>query len=333
MADFNVRSDQVNVEQVMEQIRARIREKRGVDYTEQQIRELAAVKLEKFLDPRGVRSDLLEEFRRTQAASAPPTPPNYAFGEETLFETHRGPLRWLRRLLLPILKMFFNPGPLIQALHIQSDLNTINAQHEPARRGLELLHFEVLHNLVIETTRMGIELKNLKMRVESLTGRLEFTERRARALESVVAYRPSPEERVERVERVGRTPTLPVPATTAPAQSVVTRAAVPAEAPGPAGEGPGQRSRRRRRRRGRRSEGSAVSIMGAPPAGPGQAASIGSEASTGSEAVPAGSLEQAMAPETGRSEPLDPGPRSDEATPSPSSGHKPSTDPGHSDEQ
>ena len=47
----------------MEQIRARIREKRGVDYTEQQMRELAAVKLEKFLDPRGVRSDLLQRFR------------------------------------------------------------------------------------------------------------------------------------------------------------------------------------------------------------------------------------------------------------------------------
>jgi len=33
MADFNIRSDSVNVEQIMEQIRARIREKRGVDYT------------------------------------------------------------------------------------------------------------------------------------------------------------------------------------------------------------------------------------------------------------------------------------------------------------
>ena len=58
MADFNVRSDSVNVEQIMDEIRARIREKRGLDYTEEQIRELAEVKLEKFLDPRGVRSDL-----------------------------------------------------------------------------------------------------------------------------------------------------------------------------------------------------------------------------------------------------------------------------------
>ena len=90
MPDFNVRSDSVNVEQIMEQIRARIREKRGVDYTEQQIRELAAVKLEKFLDPRGVRSDLLEQFRKAQPAYEPPELPNYAFEDETLFESHRG---------------------------------------------------------------------------------------------------------------------------------------------------------------------------------------------------------------------------------------------------
>ena len=56
----------------MRQIRSRIREKRGVDYTEDEIRELANVKLEKFLDPRGVRSDLLEQFRRKREASLPP---------------------------------------------------------------------------------------------------------------------------------------------------------------------------------------------------------------------------------------------------------------------
>ena len=66
MADFNVRSDSVNVEQIMNQIRARIREKRGVDYTEQEIRDLAAVKLEQFLDPSKVRSDLLEQYRELQ---------------------------------------------------------------------------------------------------------------------------------------------------------------------------------------------------------------------------------------------------------------------------
>jgi hypothetical protein len=70
MSDFHVRSDSVDVEQIMEQIRRRVRDKRGVDYTEEQIRELAAVRLEKFLDPKNLRSDLLEQFRK----SRPKTP-------------------------------------------------------------------------------------------------------------------------------------------------------------------------------------------------------------------------------------------------------------------
>jgi len=199
MPDFNVRSDAVNVEQIMEQIRARISEKRGVDYTEAQIRELATVKLEKFLDPRGVRSDLLEQFRRAQPAYAPPELPNYAFEADTLFTSTRGPLRFIRKLLLPILKLFFNPNPLIQALNIQSRLNASVAEREAkrdaARYAFDQLHYEVMHNLVLETTRLGIEVKNLKMRLESLSSRLEFNERRARALESVVAYKPATEER------------------------------------------------------------------------------------------------------------------------------------------
>ena len=60
MTDFQIRSDNVDVEQIMRQIRARIREKRGVDYTEEQVQELATVRLEKFLDPKNLRSDLLE---------------------------------------------------------------------------------------------------------------------------------------------------------------------------------------------------------------------------------------------------------------------------------
>ena len=203
MPDFNVRSDSVNVEQIMEQIRERIREKRGVDYTEQQIRDLAAVKLEKFLDPSGVRSDLLDQFRKAQPAYEPPELPNFAFEDATLFESHRAPIRWLRKLLLPFLKLLFNPNPLIQALHIQSRLNTMNAEREArreaSRRAMDQLYYELIHNLVIETTRLGIEVKNLKMRLESVSSRLEFNERRARALESVVVYKaPEREEREER---------------------------------------------------------------------------------------------------------------------------------------
>src|SRR5580765_4438600 len=303
MPDFNVRSDSVNVEQIMEQIRVRIREKRGVDYTEQQIRELAAVKLEKFLDPRGVRSDLLDQFRKAQPAYEPPELPNFAFEDATLFESHRAPIRWIRKLLMPLLKLLFNPNPLIQALHIQSRLNTMHAEREArqeaARRQMDQLYYELVHNLVVETTRTGIEVKNLKMRVESISSRLEFNERRARALESAVVYkaaetedaapqRPAPQFQQPRQQPPPRpqqhqqrytpppAPYTPPPPVAAPSPAVAGPAAVPdqpspglpqgQQAPGQGapGEGPGQRSRRRRRRRGRRGGGSASAVMGAP---------------------------------------------------------------------
>ena len=69
MADSNLRSNPVNVEQIMEQIRSRIRDQRGVEYTEHQIQDIAAAQLEKYLDPKKVHSNLLEEFRRLRASS------------------------------------------------------------------------------------------------------------------------------------------------------------------------------------------------------------------------------------------------------------------------
>jgi hypothetical protein len=219
MTDFSIRSDNVDVEQIMRQIRSRIREKRGVDYTEEEIRELANVKLEKFLDPRGVRSDLLEQFRRKREASLPP---NFQFEDTTLCETHRGFLAFMRKLLRPILKLFFNPNPLIEALHIQSKLNAQQAALEP-------LYYEVIHNLVLETTRLGIDVKNLKMRVESMSSRLDFDERRARALEGVVQYRP------------GAVPPLQPPSAGSDSREPRGTEAEQAE-----------RRNRRRRRRGRR---------------------------------------------------------------------------------
>jgi len=290
MPDFNIRSDSVNVEQIMEQIRARIREKRGVDYTEQQIHDLATVKLERFLDPSGVRSDLLEQFRKVQPEYEPPELPNFAFEESTLFESHRAPIRWMRKLLGPLLKLLFNPNPLIQALNIQSRLNTMNAEREAkreaGRRAMDQLYYELIHNLVVETTRMGIEVKNLKMRLESVSSRLEFNERRARALESAVVYRPATEEvGIQRApaavphqrqpQREDHRAMPPPPSVQAPSAAAPPASRPPSMGPGPSSgsvegapaEGPGQRSRKRRRRRGRRGGGSAAGIMGAPGGG------------------------------------------------------------------
>jgi hypothetical protein len=129
-----------------------------------------------------------------------------------------------------------------------------------------------MHNLVLEITRMSIEVKNLKMRVESMSSRLDFNERRARALESVVVYKPSADDVAER-EPVVSAPTM-VAATPQPTRAAAPIATHPS--PGVSGqpaEGPGQRSRRRRRRRGRRGNGPAAAVMGAQNAMPESAGS------------------------------------------------------------
>src|SRR6188768_217107 len=153
MPDLHVRSDSVDVEQIMKQIRSRIREKRGADYTDAELQQLASVKLEQFADPSNLRSDLLEQFRQRS-------------NEPSTYHRHRGPRRWLLMLAHPVLKR-------VQK-QLMADLN---------------LYFEIIHNLVVEVTRLGIEVQNLKMRVESLSSRVDFDERRAKSLEGVVQYR------------------------------------------------------------------------------------------------------------------------------------------------
>ena len=196
MAEFNIQSDSVDVKRIMEQIRQRIQEKRGRDYTEQQIRELATVKLERFLDPQQVRSDLVEHYRQldsTQQDGAPPALPAIDFDEDAIYASSRrrmGKLiRLSRKLLSPILKLFFNPAPIVSALARHAEIIQRQDKQLAARAALDALNYEVLNNLVVELTRLSIDLKNDKMHVESVAGRLDFDERRARALESVVQSR------------------------------------------------------------------------------------------------------------------------------------------------
>jgi hypothetical protein len=259
MADFNIRTDAVDVEQIMRQIRARIQEKRGVDYTEQQIQELANVKLERFLDPKGVRSDLVEQFKRRDRKLGPfhlHPEPSHGFDAEMLYGTHRGILRLIRRLLNPILKLFFNPGTVIHALHKQTEINSLYEgqfyflrEKIQQRDEIDVLYYELVHNLVLELTRVGIENRNLKMRLESLSSRMDFDERRARALEGVVQYRagtgPAREVAPPEVRSFNQSPPpqQPVEQRTQTQASSVTDEPVADS---------GTARRRRRRRRGRR---------------------------------------------------------------------------------
>ena len=56
--------DQLDIEQIMRDIRSRIAERQGIDLSSQQIQELAARRLEAILDPRTIKPSLMDELRR-----------------------------------------------------------------------------------------------------------------------------------------------------------------------------------------------------------------------------------------------------------------------------
>ena len=291
MAEFNIRTDAVDVEQIMRQIRARIQAKRGVDYTDEQIQELANVKLERFLDAKGVRSDLVEQFKRARDRKLDPfEPEQYGFDANLLYGSHRFFIRFMRRLLNPFLKLLFNPNTVIQVLDKQTRINALYEKQfyllrdrTQQRDEVDALYYELVHNLVLELTRVGIENRNLKMRLESLSSRMDFDERRARALERVVQYRPGtgparePQPVRQRLDERAASP---------PGGSMAAPESVPAPlAPQTGGATAAQDQagetntarRRRRRRRGRRGgRGRLPGEMAAAGTGPEVASADGS---------------------------------------------------------
>ncbi|MCX6545336.1 MAG: hypothetical protein NTV05_13125 [Acidobacteria bacterium] len=224
-SDSTVRADSVDVEQIMGRIRARIREKRGVDCTEDEIRELANVKIEGFLDPTRAGSDLLDHYLKGRKAAEPAPAPGLG-----------GKLPGGTRLLVSRLL-----GPFRK-------LNSI--RHAVREQRLNLV---LIHNVVVELTRLTVEVRSLKMRVESLSSRLDFNERRARALENVVQSRPGAAPGAEPARSAGAPPAKS-PGALPPTRSA--GAGAPPEGRREPGQADGQTTgeaqrRRRRRRRGR----------------------------------------------------------------------------------
>jgi hypothetical protein len=185
--------DEVDVEQIMRDIRSRIAQRQGIDLSNQQIQDLAARRLESILDPRAIRPSLLEGLRRSAgavtptAAPKPSSEPVYTFDHTTIYDSPRAVLRFIRRLLNPLLKLFFNPNPLIRALHLQARLNVEAAEREAERDRRQTewnaLHYEIVQRVVTDVSRVSLELQALSMRIESLNARIDFNDRRVRTIE------------------------------------------------------------------------------------------------------------------------------------------------------
>ena len=168
-----IASKDVDVDELMRQIRQAIAEKKRGLYTDEELREIAERPLEPVLDAHDFKSVLLDELL------GDPGRWNYAFDPDTVYRSSRGAvgqaLEVVRRLLRPVQKLFWNSTPVISALSRQSNLNTT--------------YVHLLHNLAVALTRQDLEIHDLKNRLLQLQGRLELQARREKSLETLLLER------------------------------------------------------------------------------------------------------------------------------------------------
>jgi hypothetical protein len=167
---FEIKADGVDVLQLLADIHRRVEERKQGLYTEDELRYIDERVLEGVLTAGELRADLLDEFRARDAQW------NFSFDPQTIYRSSRGGLlERLRGWLRPVQKLFWNPTPMISALSRQADLNRFSVH--------------LLHNLVLELTRLRLEAQELKSRNLQLQARLEALERREKTLEGMVEYR------------------------------------------------------------------------------------------------------------------------------------------------
>ena len=130
------------------------------------------------------------------------------FEEVNLYDSPSGLLRFVRRLLNPILRLFFNPTPIAHALAVQGRLNADAAARETERERRQAewnaLHYEILQRLVTEVARVSLEAQSLSLRVESLGASVDFNDRRVRAFEGTQVRAPRPQETASRTAAATR---------------------------------------------------------------------------------------------------------------------------------
>jgi hypothetical protein len=170
---FEVKAEGIDLLQLLADVHRRVAERKQGLYSDEELRYIAERPLEGVLTGRELRADLVDEFRARDAQW------NFSFDPETVYRSSRGgagrALEALRRLLRPLQKLVWNPNPMIAALSRQSDLNRY--------------YVHLLHNLVLELSRLNLDAQELRSRNLHLAGRLEALERREKTLEGMVAYR------------------------------------------------------------------------------------------------------------------------------------------------
>jgi len=161
---FSIENKEIDVAEIMKEIRRRISEKRGSLYTEEEIRDLAEMKLKAMTDSTEVESELIRILHRNAE--------EWNITQDGLYTSHPGfygrIIKQCRVLLRPVLKLFANPDHII---------------HKQAKLNLNLTH--LVHNLVLELTRLNLQHNELRQRFDSLSRKIEWMEKRQKTLEKM----------------------------------------------------------------------------------------------------------------------------------------------------
>ena len=162
---FEIEAEGLDVARLLADVHRRIEERRASGlYTEEELRYIAERPLEPVLQARdvsrGARRGVPRARRAVELLLRPrddlPLEPR---GDRPGARRCRGGCSGRCR------SSFWNPTPMISALSRQSDLNRFTAH--------------LLHNLVLELTRLNLEVQELKNRNLQLSGRVEMLARRA----------------------------------------------------------------------------------------------------------------------------------------------------------
>src|SRR5512138_1876348 len=149
MEEWTSADGTVDVARVMGRIRERIRGRRDLGlYTDDEVEELTALKLQAFADEAGIDPDLLARLMADNQ--------NWNISTDYRIETHRKgravqAIVWLKKLVRPWIRLYTD-----HPLSRQAQINVY-------------FHY-VAHNLVRELVKLQFENTALRNRLDALTG-------------------------------------------------------------------------------------------------------------------------------------------------------------------
>jgi hypothetical protein len=180
MSALPVRPDGIDVERIMEQIRARVEERSR--------REAVEAERESAPDADSERDRRVAEPERENALVALPPSESFAFHGNSIYWSSRGRgvgqlLHASRRLLAPLLKFVFNIDPMVDALATQARRNVQQAAFDDdvarrlaAREEQDALNRRAVESLTVEMERLAADMKRHRTLVASAVERLDALE-------------------------------------------------------------------------------------------------------------------------------------------------------------